>query len=881
VIGQTISHYTIVGTLGRGGMGVVYKAEDPRLKRQVALKFLTDERPVDAKTLDRFRWEAQALSGLNHPNICVVYDIDEDGGRPFIVMELLDGHSLRDIVADGAMAPEPAIDVGIQIADALSAAHARDIIHRDLKPANIFLTARHQAKLLDFGLAKVVAESEHEQAMLAETFQVHTDPGFAMGTAGYMAPEQIRGERVDARTDIFALGAVLYELITGRPAFTGRTLGVVQDAVLNRPPEPVLGVRPGTPPRLAELIERCLEKDPDLRYQSAADVRADLRRLARDRTTPTGAQAWPSTVAAPIARRPRRGRIAVLAAATLAVAAIAAVGAWFLLGRARQPDAPSPRLVPFTSLPGLLRKPAFSPDGNQVAFCWNGGQGDSFSLYTQLFDAGSPLRLTTTAGEDDSPAWSPDGRFVAFLRRSADGAAYFVVPALGGTERRIRASYGVPFSFGRSIDWSPDVTELAIVDHEHRGGPLNILLVPLDGQDAHALLDHPTPYLQNPTFSPDGHTLAFVSGTGFLAQDIYVMTLPDGVPRRLTTDARHIAGMTWSADASHIIFSSNRGGLFAVWHVPIAGGDPQLVNAVGEDAYAPTLSGRSGSLAYLHMRVDLNIWRTPGPASEDPAQPPSRLIYSTREEWQPAFSPDDSHIAFVSSRSGSQEVWVATSAGADAVQLTSFHGPPTGTPRWSPDGKRLVFDSRVRGHSDIFIATSDGSGVRRLTDDVAEDLVPSWSRDGQWVYFTSDRAGRDQVWKVPADGGAPRIVLDVPARDIHESDDGTRLYYWRDGAIRSRPVSGATETNIADDPQYGNWLVRGATLYLLNDLRHPRPAIEAISLDTLKRSVVRELDDWPHVPFPPAFDLSHDQRWFVFGRVDQLQNDVMLVQNFR
>ena len=200
-------------------MGVVYKAEDPRLKRQVALKFLTDERPVDARTLDRFRWEAQALSALNHPNICVIYDIGEEGGRPFIVMELLEGRSLRDIVAAGPMPADAAIDVGIQIADALGAAHARDIIHRDLKPANIFLTTRQQAKLLDFGLAKVVAEGELEQAVLAETgsFQAHTDPGFAMGTAGYMAPEQIRGEGVDARTDVFALGAVLYELITGRP----------------------------------------------------------------------------------------------------------------------------------------------------------------------------------------------------------------------------------------------------------------------------------------------------------------------------------------------------------------------------------------------------------------------------------------------------------------------------------------------------------------------------------------------------------------------------------------------------------------------------------------------------------------------------------------
>ncbi len=779
------------------------------------------------------------------------------------------------------MPTDAAIDVGMQIADALGAAHARDIIHRDLKPANIFLTTRQQAKLLDFGLAKVVAEGEQEQAMLAETgsFQAHTDPGFAMGTAGYMAPEQIRGDRVDARTDIFALGAVLYELVTGRPAFTGRTLGVVQDAVLNRPPEPVLSLRSDAPPRLAELIERCLEKDPDLRYQSAADLRADLRRLSRDRTTPlTGTQAWSTATTQAHRRGPSRGRTA-----TLVVAAPVAAGlvGWFLLGRDGPAGAPSPRLVPFTALPGLLRTPAFSPDGNQIAFCWNGGAGESFSLYTQLFDAGSPLRLTTSPGEDDSPAWSPDGRFIAFLRSSTRGAAYFVVPALGGPERRIRPSFGVPFSYGRSIDWSPDGTALAVVDRVQQGGPLNILLVAPDGHEARALLEHPTAYLQNPTFSADGRTLAYVGGPGFLAQDIYAVALPDGQPRRLTTDARHIAGMTWSADGASLIFSSNRGGLFAIWQVPVEGGEPQLVNAVGEDAYTPTLARPSGSLAYLRLRVDWNIWRTPGPASETPSAPPTRLIDSTREEWQPAYSPDDTHIAFVSSRSGSQEIWVATAAGTDAVQLTTFRGPPTGTPRWSPDGRRLAFDSRVRGHSDIFVAASDGSGVRRLTEDASEAVIPSWSHDGRFVYFTSDRSGRDQVWKISSEGGAPQLVLDAPARDIHESADGTVLYYWRDGAVFSRAGAAGAESRVAADPQYGNWLVRADTLYLLNDSRQPRPAIEAVSLVTLERSVVHELDDWPHVRFPPAFDLSHDGRWFVFGRVDQLQNDVMLVQHFR
>jgi Tol biopolymer transport system component len=574
---------------------------------------------------------------------------------------------------------------------------------------------------------------------------------------------------------------------------------------------------------------------------------------------------------------PSRRVVIGLSAAFVVVAAVV----WWMVSGVSPRGGPAPRLVPFTTLPGLLRQPAFSPEGNQIAFAWNGGQGDSFSIYTQLVDAGSPLRLTTSPGQDGSPAWSPDGRFVAFLRSQPRGWAYFIVPALGGPERPLRPSFGVPYSYGRSIDWSPDGGQLAIVDHGRADQPLNILLVGIDTGDVKPLLARPFPYLQNPRFSSDGRTLAFVGGAGFLSQDIYVMTLPDGAPRRLTTDGRHIAGITWSGDGREILFSSNRGGLFGIWTVPAAGGEPELVNAVGEDAYAPSLSPRAGHLAYLRMRVDWNLWRVPGPRAASPGDPPSRLIYSTREEWQPAYSPDDSRIAFVSSRSGSQEIWVANSDGTGAVQLTTFRGPPTGTPRWSPDGRRLVIDSRVRGDADIFVINVDDRTTTRLTNEPSEDVVPSWSHDGRWVYFTSDRDGRDRVWKAPADGGVPVRVLDTPARDLFESADGQMLYYWRSGAIWSRAVGGGAETRVTDHPRWGSWILRDEGIYLLNEDAQPKVTIDFLSFATGTRTVVRELEPWPHVTFPPAFDLSHDGRWFIFGRVDQIQNDVMLIQHFR
>jgi Tol biopolymer transport system component len=277
--------------------------------------------------------------------------------------------------------------------------------------------------------------------------------------------------------------------------------------------------------------------------------------------------------------------------------------------------------------------------------------------------------------------------------------------------------------------------------------------------------------------------------------------------------------------------------------------------------------------------VDWNLWRAPGPISTTPDARAERLIYSTREEWQPAYSPDGMRIAFVSSRSGSQEIWAANSDGSGAIQLTSFRGPPTGTPRWSPDGRRIVLDSRVGGNSEIFIVGSDGSGLTRVTTEPSEDVVPSWSRDGRFIYFTSDRGGREQVWKVDAAGGAPARVLDAPARDIVESADGAWLYFWRQGVWRV-PAQGGAETRVAQHPKWGSWLLSGDTVYLLNEDAKPRPTIDAVDVATGARTALRELDDWPHLRFPAAFALSPDGASFLFGRVDQMQNDVMLIQHF-
>jgi eukaryotic-like serine/threonine-protein kinase len=900
MVGRTISHYEIVEKLGEGGMGVVYKARDTHLGRFVAIKVLPPEKVADAERKRRFVQEAKSASALNHPNIITIYDIASDNGLDFIAMEYVPGKPLNQVIARRGLPFAEALKYAVQIADAMAAAHAAGIIHRDLKPGNVMVSGAPErsgfVKVLDFGLAKLTDKADSSDREFTESMHQDDTPvsgeGSIVGTVAYMSPEQAEGKKVDARSDIFSFGSLLYELVTGRRAFQGDSRLSTLSAVLREEPKPAGQIVEGLPRELERIIARCLRKSPERRFQTMADLKVALEELKEESDSGTLSAAPP--------RQRRPGRRLIWAGALLAAFSLGVCTLWFMRSPTKLPEA-ALNPVPLTTYPGVQERPSFSPDGNQVAFVWNGEKQDNFDIYVKMIGTnGPPLRLTSDAALDHGPAWSPDGRFIAFLRVLPSGkSAVLLIPAIGGLERKIAEIFTDSPPFPPT--WSPDGNWLAISQKDSKTEPFALSLLSVDTGEKRRLTSPPKKFFSDfdPAFSPDGHSLAFsrsIDPQSAGLSDLHLLALSDGwkpvgEPRQITFGNLGAQNPAWTTDGRDIVYSVGSMVSRGLWRISVFGhaagrAEPQRLPSVGDDAFEPTISRSGHRLAYVHSFSHGSIWRMaiPGLDGKDlrPLNQPTPLISSTRDDLLPQFSPDGKKIAFQSGRSGSLEVWVCEADGSNAVQLTSFGGPDVTTPRLSPDGERVAFDSNAAGEFDIYVVGVNGGKPQRMTTDPANDGNPSWSHDGQWIYFDSARTGAQQVWKMPANGGeAVQVTKDGGYAPL-ESPDGKFLYYTKalfSGSLWRIPVEGGEASKVLDGLTfYENWAIADGGLFFVPTANKTGDSsIQFLSFATDKISNIATFEKtllW-------GLTVSPDGKWIVSGQERQSGSELMLVENFR
>jgi serine/threonine protein kinase len=826
MIGQTISHYRIVEKLGGGGMGVVYKAEDVKLGRFVALKFLPDEVAQDPQALSRFEREAKAASALNHPNICTIYEIDDQRGQAFIAMELLEGQTLRHRIAGKPLEIETVLDLGMQIADALDTAHSKGIIHRDIKSANIFVTTRGQAKILDFGLAKVnlKAESIAMSAPTIESEQHLTSPGSVLGTVAYMSPEQVRGKELDARTDLFSFGAVLYEMATGQLPFRGDTSGVIFKAILDATPTPAVRLNPDLPMELERIINKALEKDREVRFQSAAELRGDLKRLKRDTT---------SGKIEAVAGQPHARKLTRQWAAAVVLVLLVVAGAFAWLSS----SPPPPRVTATTQLTrDGLPKFALVTDGARLYFSeqrttsrivqvsTSGGETSSIVTpftnahvldispdHTQLLvgtqvgtetetpywslplPSGAPRRLADVVGNHGGGTWSPDGKHLVFTR----GSDLYQANADGTEPHKLATASG----FASAPRFSSDGARIRFTLLKSVYSLWEILP---DGSDLHALF----PPRHGPThgccgqWTTDGRYFLFLSATGSTS-NVWAMREPAGLfrwrssaPVELTTGPLSFHALTVSPDGKKLFVEASQD------RAELVRFDPKA------QQFVPFLSGMSaGELDYSRDGKWLTyvtypegtLWRTRADGSDR-----LQLTYPPVSAGLPRWSPDATQIAYIGRRPGQPwKVFVIPAQGGAAQEvLPQDEGEQD--PAWSPDGKKLAFGrgsvsggslgiyvvdlatqqvSTIPGAEKLFSPrwSPDGSHMAALNADSTKMLLfdfktqkwsdwinepaivgfPNWSQDGRYVYYDTTNTDHPTFRRVKVGETHSELVVDL------------------------------------------------------------------------------------------------------------------------
>jgi serine/threonine protein kinase len=887
VIGRRLSQYEILAKIGEGGMGVVYKARDTQLDRFVAIKVLNAERTADLERRRRFVLEAKAASALNHRGIVTIYGISSEDGMDFIAMEYVHGQTLDQLIKGSGLRPAVALNYAIQAAEALAKAHAAGIVHRDIKPSNIMVTDDEIVKILDFGVAKLVAADQAQDA--DEASATHTGPvegtlrteeGKILGTAAYMSPEQAAGQKVDARSDIFSFGAVVYEMVTGVRAFAGTSSVSTLAAVLGSEPKPPSDFSKDVPRDFERTILRCLRKDPARRFQVIRDLVVELEEI----------KAESGVLAARPGRRGRSKRRATIAAA-LSLSTLAIAGAWWLSTKTTV-SGPPPTVGHLTSTPGDERYPSASPDGNQVAFSWNGANEDNYDIYIKAVGAEAPLRLTEHAAEDSVPAWSPDGSRIAFVRREGNKTALYVTPLAPRSERKLLDFHSTTTHIGRmSVSWTPDSKWLAMGIGRADGSSVSLL--PVEGGEPRTLVSNSSSEdsYYFPAVSHGGRGLAYALCTGMYTCDVYVVELdadfkPRGQPRRLTHHAAMLQGVAWAPDERSVVYGALFGGGAYLWRVPIAGGQPERLE-LAAIAEFPAISRAGNKLVFTRGGGDVDLWKFEGGSG------PVSVLSSTTLDFDPQLSPDGTKATFVTTRSGrGPEVWVATLDGTSAIPLTHATGRGQGSPRWSPDSRWIAFDAQAEdGNSDIYVIDAAGGQPRRVTTHPAYEHFANWSRDGQWIYFRSGRSGRSEIWRTPAAGGGEAVQMTkTGGAGAWESWDRQTLYYSRhDGngpqglssGVFAQPLNGGPERQILDSVFRWDFFPAKDGIYyvtLIETRRFNVLELRFLSFATGKSKLLSKF----HARTSQGLSASPDGKIILYsGRAPGAGADLVLIQNFR